>query len=81
MLTKETRKSDTKMTRGPNLLNMQGGGDDDGVDKLVLPMISPRLIVDANATTRNPTDIHDFTHLRNVAVDHEMVELQFANSQ
>jgi hypothetical protein len=55
--------------------------DDHGIDKLVLPMISPRLISDANATAHNPMDIHDFTHLRNVAIDHETVKLQFANFQ
>jgi hypothetical protein len=65
----------------PDLLSKKGGSDDDGVDKMVLPMISPRLIPDANATNCNPMDIHDFTHLGNVAADHETVELQFANSQ
>jgi hypothetical protein len=66
----------------PDLLSKQGGGDDDDdVDKLVLPMISPRLISDANATAHNPMDIHDFTHLRNVAIDHEIVKFQFANFQ
>jgi hypothetical protein len=38
------------------------------------PVISPRSIPDANAAVLDPLDIHDFTHLRNVAVDHETVE-------
>jgi hypothetical protein len=38
------------------------------------PVISPRSIPDANVAVLNPLDIHDFTHLRNVAADHETVE-------
>jgi hypothetical protein len=36
-------------------------------------MIFPRYIPDANATALYPSDIHDSTHLRNVAVNHETV--------
>jgi hypothetical protein len=36
------------------------------------PVISPRSIPDANAAVLDP--FHDFTHLRNVAADHETVE-------
>jgi hypothetical protein len=38
--------------------------DDTYEDNLVSPMNSPRLSPDANATTLNPLDIHDSTHLR-----------------
>jgi hypothetical protein len=38
--------------------------DDTIGDNLVSPMNSPCLSPDANATTLNPLDIHDSTHLR-----------------
>jgi hypothetical protein len=37
------------------------------------PVISPRSILDV-AAVLDPLDIHDFTHLRNVAADHKTVE-------
>jgi hypothetical protein len=37
-------------------------------------VISPRSIPDANTAVLDPLDIHDFTHLRNVATDHKTVE-------
>jgi hypothetical protein len=38
--------------------------DDTDGDNLVSLMNSPRLSPDPNATTLNPLDIHDSTHLR-----------------
>jgi hypothetical protein len=45
-----------------------------GNNNLYDAVISPRSIPDANAAVLDPLDIHDFTHLHNVAADHETVE-------